>query len=77
MIVRQYGNILINLTSVISFEQIWSTLKFVCPISNHYQSRSTYSAYDSQPHAVKFNSETECLKEMISIKDALNNFYTK
>ena len=73
-LVRQYGNIIINLTKVISVEQSSKSLKFVLPNSNYFQG-NLLNFQDDQNYKVSFHSEEDAKQEIKSILDDLNNYH--
>lgn len=61
-LVRQYDNILINLTKIITISQEGSRIKMLL-------------MSDSQYYNFKFNSQYEATTEIKSIQETLNNYY--
>ena len=81
-LVRRYfrasGDMVINLTRVVSIKKDGYRLRFVYPLTNHfYGGGSTMLADNSEAHVISFNSSAESETELQSIMDSLDKYYSK
>mgnify|MGYP003339701103 CR=1 FL=1 len=75
-IIRTYGNLIINLSKVISIERAGKCIEFTMPISNNFWGFYIFFR-DDQQYKVKFNDEIESMNEFINIKSTLTKHYEK
>lgn len=75
LIVRKYGNMLINLKNVTAINKIDSeTLEFVYPITNWFSGTSMFISDTSITYKAKV---IDADNELKSIQDTLNDYYIK
>ena len=75
-IIRRYGNILINLTKIISVERNNNTLNFVLPLSNNFGGFVSI-VFDTQTCRIASKSVEDAEKEIQSIHDTLIEYYKR
>lgn len=73
-VIRRYGNMVINLTKIISVEQYHKTLEFRIPLSNYFN--GTFVLFeDPERNKAYFSSVEEAQKELKNIQDILNGYH--
>ncbi len=75
-IIRQYGNLIINLTKVISFRRVENKIYFTMPVSNYFKGSFVWMS-DSQQEEIVAISEQSAQEEMNNIQNILNEYYKK
>jgi hypothetical protein len=75
-VIRKYGNLIINLTKIISVQQNNKTLRFVLPLSNNFSGSRDWIS-DNQTCEVYTNSIEDAEKELHNIHELLNEYYKK
>lgn len=73
-VIRQYGNIIINLTKIISVKQVQHKLFFTMPISNYFNGGFMH-VNDSQQYEFHSTDEQTAREEMKYIKNTLDEYY--
>jgi hypothetical protein len=75
-VIRQYGNLIINLTKVLSFRRVENKIYFTMPVSNYFNGSFAWMS-DSQKEEIIAISEQSAQEEMNNIQNILNEYYKK
>jgi len=75
-VLRKYGNLIINLTKVISFRRVENKIYFTLPKSNYFNGSFAWMS-DSQKNEIIAISEQSAQEEMDNIQNILNEYYKK